>query len=611
MSFRWVYVKPEHEEAVSRLQQQLGVSEIIARLLAIRNIDTYEKARSFFRPDLTLLHDPFLMQDMHTAAERVAHAIRTGERVVVYGDYDVDGTTATAVLYTFLKDFGIDVEYYIPHRFKEGYGISEEGVQHAIDREADLIISVDCGITAVEETQKAKDEGIDVIICDHHTVGDTIPNALAVLDPKRPDCSYPFDGLSGAGVGFKLVEGTIKKLGLPDEVSHKFMDLVAISIASDIVPIVDENRVLMREGLRSINKKPRLGIKAILDLIKMNTGDVSTSKIVFSLGPRLNAAGRMGDASKAVKLLTAESENEAVASAHELESINIKRRDADYRTMEEALDMVDEVYDMDKTASMVLHHPNWHLGVIGIVASRLVDMYYRPAIMLSTVDGKIKGSARSIKGFNIYNALKQCDDLLEQFGGHEYAAGMTLDQANLEDFRERMNKIAFEHLQQNDFEPELNIDAEIELKDVTLDFWKVLRQFEPFGPNNLKPVFVSRGIKVEGVPTIVGNGHLKMRVSQNGSAAFDVIGFNMHDYLPALRNCKEGSISIAYVLEENNWNGKRTLQIRLKDIHVDNNKCPEPKYSDDTENSSVREKESIPGMRGVEHPQSLGLNGDH
>ena len=611
MSFRWVYVKPKHEEVVSTLQQQLGIPEIIARLLAIRDIDTYEKAHSFFRPDLSLLYDPFLMKDMHPAAERVAEAIRNGDRVVVYGDYDVDGTTATAILYTFLKDFGIDVEYYIPHRFKEGYGISEEGVQHAIDRQADLIISVDCGITAVEETLQANDNGLDVIICDHHTVGETIPNALAVLDPKREDDTYPFDGLSGAGVGFKLVEGTIKQLGLPDEVSHKFLDMVAISIASDIVPIVDENRVLMREGLKTINSNPRLGIKAILDLIKMNSRDVSTSNIVFSLGPRLNAAGRMGDASKAVRLLTAESENEAVASAHELESINIKRRDADYKTMEEAIDMVDQVHDMENTASMVLHHPDWHLGVIGIVASRLVDMYYRPAIMLSTVDGKIKGSARSIKGFNIYNALKQCEDLLEQFGGHEYAAGMTLDQGNLEAFRQRMNSIALEHFKRNDFEPELNVDAEIQLNDINQKFWRLLKQFEPFGPNNLKPVFVSRGIKVVGVPTIVGNGHLKMKVSQNGSAEYEAIGFNMHDYLPALRNCEEGSISIAYVLEENNWNGKRTLQLRLKDIHVDDVKCPEPVREEEASEEGQSEKKKFAGVRGVEHPESLGLNGDH
>ena len=576
MSFRWVYSKPEYEEVVSTLQQQLGIPDIIAHLLSIRGIDTYDKARSFFRPNLELMHDPFLMKDMHAAADRVARAIRTGnEHVLVYGDYDVDGTTSTAILYTFLKDFGINVEYYIPHRFKEGYGISEEGVQHAIEKDADLIISVDCGITAIEETKQAKEHGIDVIICDHHTVGDTIPDALAVLDPKREDCDYPFDGLSGAGVGFKLVQGTIRKLGLPDEVSHKFMDMVAISIASDIVPIIDENRVIMREGLKIINTEPRLGIKAILDLIKMKVGDIDTANIVFSLGPRLNAAGRMGDASKAVELLIADTEAAAVASAHELESINIKRRDTDYKTMDEALDMVDEVYDMDKTATMVLHHPDWHLGVIGIVASRLVDMYSRPAIMLSTVDGKVKGSARSIKGFNIYDALKHCDDLLEQFGGHEYAAGMTLSEENLAEFRQRMNQIALEHLRKNDFEPELNVDAELDLNDVTARFWKLLRQFEPFGPHNLRPIFVSHGIKVEGVPTIVGNGHLKMRVSQNGSATFDVIGFNMHDYLPALRNCDEGSISIAYVLEENNWNGRNTLQLRLKDIHVDDDRCPQ------------------------------------
>lgn len=568
MSFRWVYAQPENEEAISNLQEQLGVTPKIARLLTLRGIDSYEKAKLFFRPDLSQLHDPFLMKDMDKATERLAEAIRGSQKILVYGDYDVDGTTSTAILYLFLKEFGVDVDFYIPHRFKEGYGINPEGIQYAIDSQADLIVSVDCGITAIEETLKAKEHGIDIIICDHHNVGDTIPDAVAVLDPKRPDCNYPFEGLSGAGVGFKLVQGTIEKLGLGDQLAFKLLDLVAISIASDIVPIEDENRVLMREGLKQINTSPRAGIKALLDLINLEIGAIRTSNIVFSIGPRINAAGRMGDATKAVALLIADTEAEATSRAHELESINIARRDKDTQTMEEAKAMVDEEYNLDKISSMVLHHPDWHLGVIGIVASRLVDTYGRPAIMLSTVDGKIKGSARSIDGFNIYEAFKECEDLLEQFGGHEYAAGLTIRKENLEEFRRRIDQIAAEHLTSEDFKPELRIDCDLDLSDLDMRFWKLLSQFEPFGPGNLRPIFVSRDVRVVGVPTIVGKGHLKMKVAQNGSGSFDVIGFNMHEYLPVIRNSDEQKMNIAYSLEENNWNGRRTLQIRLRDVQL-------------------------------------------
>ena len=568
MSYRWVYAEPDNEEAISVLQEELGVPEKIAHLLTLRGIDTYEKAKTFFRPDLSQIHDPFLMKDMDLATERLAKAVRGREKILIYGDYDVDGTTSTAILYIFLEEFGVDVEFYIPHRFKEGYGINQEGIQHAIDINADLIVSVDCGITAVEETEQAKEHGIDMIICDHHNVGDRIPDAVAVLDPKREDCEYPFKGLSGAGVAFKLMQGTIDKLGLSKKLAFKLLDLVAISIASDIVPIEDENRILMREGLKRINSEPRVGIKALLDLINLEIGSIDTSNIVFSIGPRINAAGRMGDASKAVQLLISDTPAEAKSRAHELESINVARRDKDTKTMEEAKEMVDRDLNLDDTSSMVLHHPDWHLGVIGIVASRLVDAYGRPAIMLSTVDGKIKGSARSIDGFNIYEAFKECEDLLEQYGGHEYAAGLTIKEKNLEEFRQRINKIAASKLSEEDFKPELTIACDLDLSDVDMRFWKLLSQFEPFGPSNLRPIFVSRDVQVEGVPTIVGKGHLKMKVRQNGSGVFDVIGFNMHEYLPVIRNGENQKMDIAYSLEENEWNGRRTLQIRLRDVQI-------------------------------------------
>lgn len=569
MSFRWNHIHTEHEGVISELRSELGVPESIARLLVLRGIKTFEDARDFFRPSLTRLYDPFLMKGMHKGADRLAHAIRTGEKVLVYGDYDVDGTTATAIVYTFLKNFGVDVVYYIPHRFKEGYGIGRDGIDYAEEYESSLIVSVDCGITAVEETEYAKGKGIDLIICDHHNAGEVIPDAVAVLDPKQPDCPYPFKGLSGAGVGFKLVQATLVKLGLPAEVAHQFLDLVAISIASDIVPIIDENRILMREGLLRINSEPRMGIKALLDLISLREPEISTSHIVFSLGPRINAAGRMGDAATAVALLIAETEQEAKAYASRLEKINLTRRDTDSRTMEEALRQLGEDPEKSDHACLVLHDPEWHLGVIGIVASRLVDLYCRPTIMLSTVDGMVKGSARSISGFNIYNALKECDDLLEQFGGHKYAAGLTIAEEQLPEFIRRFRDITSNMLSKHDMHPELHIDTELPFSEITPRFWKLLKQFEPFGPNNLKPVFVSRNVKISGRPTIVGQGHLKMRISQNGTPPIEAIGFNMQQYSEPLLKAGSGQVDIAYALEENTWNNRTHLQIRLKDIHID------------------------------------------
>lgn len=569
MSFRWVYTEPGVERSVSEMAAALNIPEQISRLLVLRGIDSFDEAKRFFRPESERLHDPFLMKDMEPAACRLSFAIRNSERVVIYGDYDVDGTTATSILYTFLKRFGLDVHYYIPHRFKEGYGINPDGIRFASKLNADLIVSVDCGITAIEEAKYATEQGMDLIICDHHNVGDELPVAVAVLDPKRPDCSYPFDGLSGAGVGFKLVQATVSKLGLSETLPHEYLDLVAISIASDIVPIVDENRILMRMGLNLINSEPRVGVLALLEKIRIPPGTVSTSSIVFSIGPRINAAGRMGDATAAVELMIAEDQASARRYAAELEEINIRRRTTDAETMEQATEMLEADFNLEELSTMVLHHPEWHLGVIGIVASRLVDSYYRPTIMLSTVEGKIKGSARSIKGFNIYDALKECEDLLEQFGGHEFAAGLTMEAGNLDEFRERMNNIAGRRLSENDFLPELEIDTDLNLEEVDIKFWKLLSQFEPFGPGNMRPVFVSKGVCIESVPTIVGNGHLKLKVSQGRSGVMDAIGFNMHEYLPVLRQCDKNRVDMAYVLEENHWNGRRTIQMRIKDIHVE------------------------------------------
>ena len=587
MSFRWIFANPVDGGAVDSLQESIfgkyqngartdsklspPAANTIARLLTLRGITTYDEAKQFFRPDLNELYDPFLMRDMEAASIRLAEAVRKNESVVVYGDYDVDGTTATAIVYSFLKEFGVKVDHYIPHRYKDGYGISEDGIAFAIENKVDLIVSVDCGITAVEEAKYARAKGIDLIICDHHTAGDIIPDAVAVLDPKRPDCPYPFDGLSGAGVGFKLVQATLTKLGLQQSVAYKYLDLVAISIASDIVPLIDENRILMREGLKLINVSPRVGIKALLDHIKMEIGKISTTNIVFSLGPRINAAGRMGDASTALKLLIAATPEEGEYYAAELEAINQKRRKKDSQTMDKAVEMVGE-FDMDICSCMVLHDPDWHLGVIGIVASRLVDQYCRPAVMLSTVDGKIKGSARSIRGFNIYNALKECEDLLIQFGGHEFAAGLTMEEGNFEAFRTRFNEIVKLRLCDEDFRPELIIDAAVSLSDINDRFWKILNQFEPYGPNNLKPIFVSKGLRIIGHPMKVGKDHLKLKLSQNVKDApvFDAIGFNLGRYYDDVLQSKAGDLQIAFTIDENTWHGKTTLQIQIRDIKVEN-----------------------------------------
>lgn len=575
MSFRWVLAQPDDERIAATLQAECKVPASIARLLALRGVDTYERANLFFRPELTRLHDPFLMKDMDVAAARLAHAIRSGERVLVYGDYDVDGTTATAIMYLFIREFGSQPLFYIPHRFKEGYGIGEDGIQYAADNDCALIVSVDCGITAIEEAKLARAKGIDLIICDHHTAGDTLPEATAVLDPKRPDCSYPFDGLSGAGVGFKLIQATLHTLGLPQSVAYKYLDLLAVSIASDIVPIIDENRILMREGLALLNSEPRAGIRALLDLVKMDVGNLNTTQIVFSIGPRINAAGRMGDAVTALRLLIAEDADDARKWAEQLEEINKRRRQTDAETMEQAQRMIEHSMDMDTSMSVVLHHPEWHLGVIGIVASRLVDLYCRPTVMLSTVDGKIKGSARSIRGFNVYNALKQCEDLLIQFGGHEYAAGLTMNEDRLDAFRDRFTTITRDCLCAEQFEPEILVDTEIDLSEIDGRFWKLLSQFEPFGPHNARPVFVSRNVKVSGAPSIVGKqGHLKLRITQDNAFEFDAIGFKMHHLKPLIDQSTDKRVDVAFVIEENSWFDKRShtnrreLQLQLRDVKV-------------------------------------------
>lgn len=567
-----------HTAEPAQMADQLGIHELLARLLVRRGITSFEQARLFFRPHFGTLHDPFLMKDMDKAVERVEAAILQGEKVQVYGDYDVDGTTAVAILSEYLQSRGVDVFPYIPHRFKEGYGINVEGIEEAAQQGVQLIISVDCGITAVDEAVIIRERGMELIICDHHTVGEQLPDAVAILDPKRPDCPYPFKGLSGAAVALKLIQALIQKehesrgLSLSEEemltLLDPYLDLTAISIASDIVPMEDENRLLTSAGLRKINEQPRTGLAELMKHVKCSPGTLTSGTVVFSLGPRINAAGRMGDAITALDLLLAKTPQEANEIVVKLEQINVERKEVDRLMFEEAQKIVSEDPD-EHEHIIILQNEAWHQGVIGIVASRLVDLYHRPTILLtSDGNGCLKGSGRSVKGFNIYTALQQANDVLQQFGGHEFAGGLTLPKERFEAFRDRMRAYAREMMSQEDLEPRLEYEEELDLSEVDQKFWKILSQFEPFGPGNDRPVFISRGVVLAAAPFVVGQGHLKLKLQQNGSGAFDAIGYRMHEFLPKLIRFGSRGFDIAYQLEENHFRGKRTLQLNLLDIRV-------------------------------------------
>ena len=580
MKHRWILRPIDAGDSVRQLSRQLNDLPLpLARALAVRGITSFEEARTFFRPSADQLLDPFLMRDMEPAAERLAQAIRNRERVLVYGDYDVDGTTSAALMTSFLRDQGVDAQYFIPHRFRDGYGLSNTGIDHALAIGATLIVTLDCGITGHEPAAYARSKDIDLIICDHHTAADTLPDALAVLDPKRPDCPYPFKDLSGCGVGFKLVQATLERMGRPREASYAYLDLVSLSIASDIVPVLGENRVLMIKGLNRIREHPRLGLRKLAEVINRVPGKSSsldlkaccTSQIVFKIGPRLNAAGRLDEARLATDLLTATDERHAAQLAESLEKLNGQRRDLDRKTYHEALALVETSASTCLEDALVLHGPDWHLGVIGIVASRLVERFYKPTVMLASHNGEVKGSARSITGLNVYDALKDCAPLLTQFGGHMYAAGLTLPEANVDSFRERFRRAVRERSTPDILTPEIPVDAPLRLDEITPRFWSVLRQFAPFGPENKSPIFFSRDLRVVGSPSIVGDGHLKFRVgARNGTTReiYDVIGFNMHQHLPTVRAGKENpnGLQMVYAIEENTYRGRTALQFKLKGV---------------------------------------------
>ncbi|MCX6121771.1 MAG: single-stranded-DNA-specific exonuclease RecJ [Ignavibacteriales bacterium] len=573
--YRWTLrsdttVTPEITERVQSLSQELSISPVLTEILVSRGIDTFEKARTFFRPSMEDLHDPFIMDHMDAAVKRISLAVFNNEHMIVFGDYDVDGTDSTAMLWKFLKDAGANVSYFIPDRIKDGYGISTAGIDHVRDAGATLLIAVDCGITAVQQVEYARSYGIDIIICDHHEPGNEIPNATAVLDALKPSCSYPFKYLCGCGVAFKLIQA----LATSEPIRSKFgedapkrlldyLQYVTLATTADIVPLVNENRVMVKLGLELMNSIPVPGIRALIETSGLSLGRISSGQIVFVLAPRINAVGRLGDANRAVEMLASDSYDRAVQIARVMEDENFQRRKIDEETFLQAQEIVEKVLEADNDSAIVLHQEAWHPGVIGIVASRLVERYYRPTIMMTTVDGVAKGSARSISGFNIHEALKRCEDKLIQFGGHKYAAGLTVELDRLDEFRDAFKQVAAELLTEELLTPEIKIDAELQLSDLTPKFIRVLNQFAPFGPENMRPVFAARNVEVLGQPRIVGKNHLRFKVRSN-THIVDAIGFNLGHLLSRVRNGSK--VDVVFSLDEGEFAGETVPQLKIRDV---------------------------------------------
>ncbi len=565
----WVLRQLQNEDAVLNLAESLNISESIARILVLRDITTFAQAKKFFRPSILDLHDPFLMSGMTTATERVIKASTEGHKILIYGDYDVDGTCSTALMYMFLQSLGADVHFYIPKRLEEGYGISKAGIDFALSIGTQLLISVDCGITALTEIGYAAENGIDVIICDHHQPKDTLPNAFAILDPLVPGCQYPFKYLSGAGVAFKLAQGISERIGKND-LPYQYLDLVALASAADIVSLTDENRILVKEGLDLINKNPRPGIKALMLTSKIEPGTLSSGQIVFTIAPRINAVGRLGDAKTAVELLSSTDFTHAARLAQMLETDNTDRKRIDEDTLHGAIQFVEDHPAFKDHKVMVLHSHHWHPGVIGIVASRIVEKYYKPTIMLTTIDGVAKGSARSIAGFNIYEALRQCEDLLIHYGGHQAAAGLAVELHNIEEFRNRLNTVVTAQMDEKISLPTIEVDAILKLSEITPKFIRILDQFSPFGPCNMRPVFKAEDVTISGNARAVGqNGkHLQLTVHQIGNdKVMDAVAF---DFGPLAKDLNSGNstFDMVFGIEQKTREGRSYPQIRIRDMKL-------------------------------------------
>lgn len=563
---RWTVKDKADEAQVNHLASTLGIDPVLSTLLIHRGITGFDNARYFFRPDELHLHDPFLMQDMEKAVARIEGAIAAGEKIIVYGDYDVDGTTAVSTVYGFFSKFYDKLEYYIPDRYLEGYGISTKGIDYAADNDFALIIALDCGIKSVDKIAYANSIGVDFIICDHHLPGETMPDAIAVLDPKRPDCSYPFKELSGCGIGFKLIHAYAEKNDIPFAEVARFYDLAAISIACDIVHITGENRVLAYLGLQKINTDPCVGVKTLMEVAGRATNNYTISDIVFSLGPRINAAGRIDDARHAVQLLITCDEDVAREKGLLINVKNTERKGYDLQITDEALGIIDNNEKLINRNSTVVFKEYWHKGVIGIVASRLTEKYYRPTIVLTRSNGHVAGSARSVLGFDLYEALCKCSDLLIQFGGHKYAAGLTMHPENVEAFADRFEEVVSATIKPEQLIQQIQIDAELRLSQIAPKFFRILSQFAPFGPENMAPVFISKKVYVSGIAGLVGENHLKMTVIQDGSPGFECIAFGCGKFIPQIK--KDVPLDICYTIEENAWKERRTIQLNIKGIQL-------------------------------------------
>lgn len=562
MEKQWKLLETD-ETIVQQLEKKLGIHPIFCRLLVQRGITTPEQVKQFFQPKLKQLHDPFLMKDMDKAVERLERAIQNNEKILLFGDYDVDGTTSVALLYSFLQRHHSNLDYYLPDRYKEGYGLSFEGIEYAQENDVKLLITLDCGITAIDQVQRANEYGIDVIICDHHLPEKQLPKANAVLDPKRPDCNYPFKELSGCGVGFKLAQAYVEKNGLDWRQLEDLLDLLVISIASDIVPIVDENRVLAYFGLQKLNSTKRLGLRALINLSRREP-PLTISDIVFGIGPMINAAGRLADAEKAVRLMLSVEKGVAADYARVLDYRNQMRKEFDQRIAEEARKLVQQDPLWQDRKSIVLYQSHWHKGVVGIAAARMVEEYHRPAIIFTESEGKIVGSARSIKGFDIHEAIGMCKDLLISYGGHAHAAGLSLYPENLVFFQERFEAVVETLASEEIFVPEIPISAEIDLKDITPHFWDTLRQFAPFGPGNRNPNFVVRQVRDTGYSRLLRGNHLRIAVGQPDSAAQYGVAFGRGDDFEKVKTRKP--FDICFNLQENRWEGNSYLQLMVKDM---------------------------------------------
>lgn len=567
MEKRWVYKDSHKEPAVKTLATSLNVNPTLATLLLQRGISSFDEAREFFRPSLDQLHDPFLMKGMENAVNRLCEAIFGNENILIYGDYDVDGTTSVSLVYGFLKSFTEHLDYYIPDRYSEGYGISEKGVNWASENDFSLIISLDCGIRAVDRVAQANALGIDVIICDHHLPGEELPDALAILDPKQKDDQYPFKELSGCGVGFKLLQGFCAQNTIPIEQLYAHLDLVAVSIASDIVPIVGENRILAYYGLRKLNQAPSKGLKSLMEISGLK-GTITISDVVFYLGPRINAAGRLTHAKESVKLLLAESEDDLDYFSDNLNIKNSERKNFDKSITAEALEMIETDDSLRDAKSTVLFKEDWHKGVIGIVASRCIETYYRPTIILTESKNKATGSARSVDGFDVHEAISACSDLLEQFGGHKYAAGLTLELDKVDAFRQKFEEVVSASITPEQLIPKLDIDLDINFDFIDFKSYAILQQMAPFGPQNMQPVFSSAEVKCKVEPRVLKETHLKLQVYQHTpNQSFDAIGFGMGHLKDKI--LKSESFKLAYHIDENNFRGNKSLQLLIKDIKFD------------------------------------------